>query len=211
MSFNLIFFDLDGTLCETHEDVVSALNMGLKDLNERQIEGSVVKHYLGKGARNLVKGLFPHFSEELLEQLLALFYKYYSLRPCVKTRPYPNVVDTLKRLGGKRLICLTNKPASISKSLLAALDMERYFAEIFGGDSFENKKPAPDGVIHTCSKYSVPLSSTLIVGDTSVDIETAANAGCKACVVTYGYSRDGELAGADYMITDFSELLGIVS
>ena len=96
--------------------------------------------------------------------------------------------DQLKALG-LPLACLTNKPLSFTQPLLAAKGLAAYFAHVFGGDSFERKKPDPLPLIKTCEALQSAPAHTLMVGDSSNDAQAADAAGCPVVLMTYGYNH----------------------
>ncbi|MBI4245225.1 MAG: HAD-IA family hydrolase [Planctomycetes bacterium] len=208
--YKIIFFDLDGTLCRTHEDITDALNWALARLGLGLKTYDEVKANVGRGAAKLIEGLYPKDNEVFRGQILNLFLYNYSLRPCVKTKPYDGVMETLSELSDYALACVTNKRFTITKDIFKTLKMSEFFKEIIGGDTFPEKKPSPQAINYVLKKYDIPATKAILVGDTAVDIETARNAGCKVCCVKYGYSKNRELDQADYLIDHFSKLLKII-
>jgi len=85
---------------------------------------------------------------------------------------------------------LTNKPWRFSREILEGLGVARYFKEIYGGNSFETKKPDPFGLLAILEKFGVSPSRAMLVGDSDVDVKTARNAGAWACGVTYGFGAE---------------------
>jgi len=104
---------------------------------------------------------------------------------------YPGVLEGLQALQqrGLPLACLTNKPLAFARDLLAAKGLDGFFVQVFGGDSFERKKPDPLPIIKTCEALGVDPSATLMVGDSSNDAQAAHAAACPLVLVTYGYNH----------------------
>jgi phosphoglycolate phosphatase len=102
------------------------------------------------------------------------------------------VPEALERLrcGEVQMAVLTNKPVRISRAILEGLGLAGYFARIYGGNSFEQKKPHPMGVEKLLSELGVERTRAMMVGDSAVDIRTARNAGIQACGVTYGFQPE---------------------
>jgi phosphoglycolate phosphatase len=98
------------------------------------------------------------------------------------TLPYPGVRESLERLtaAGKRMAVLTNKPVRFSRGIVEGLGMGPHFFQVYGGNSFDFKKPNPVGVETLMREAQVPPARTLVIGDSSVDILTARNAAVKA-------------------------------
>jgi len=90
---------------------------------------------------------------------------------------------------GWRLACLTNKPLAFAQDLLKAKALDGYFSHVFGGDSFERKKPDPMPLLKTCEALGTQPAQTLMVGDSSNDAQAAHAAGCPVVLVTYGYNH----------------------
>ena len=104
---------------------------------------------------------------------------------------YPGVRETLQQFAeqGLPMACLTNKPLSFARSLLKEKSLDRFFQHVFGGDSFERKKPDPLPILKTCEALCTPMAKTLMVGDSSNDAQAAHAAGCPVVLVTYGYNH----------------------
>ena len=104
---------------------------------------------------------------------------------------YPGVLTALQAFAdrGLPMACLTNKPLSFAQALLKEKSLDPYFAHVFGGDSFERKKPDPWPILKTCEALGVPVGQALMVGDSSNDAQAAHAAGCPVVLVTYGYNH----------------------
>ena len=104
---------------------------------------------------------------------------------------YPGVALGLQRLreAGLTLACLTNKPLAFARDLLAAKGLASHFSQVFGGDSFERKKPDPLPLLKTCEALGTSPQETLMVGDSSNDAQAGHAAGCGVVLVTYGYNH----------------------
>ncbi len=101
------------------------------------------------------------------------------------------------RNAGLQLACLTNKPLSFAKPLLQAKGLDHFFAHVFGGDSFERKKPDPLPLLKTCEALGVQAAQALMVGDSSNDAQAARAAGCPVVLVRYGYNHGEPVDGVD--------------
>ena len=113
------------------------------------------------------------------------------------------------RDAGLRLACLTNKPLAFAQGLLQAKGLEEFFEKVFGGDSFERKKPDPMPLLKTCEALGTLPGQTLMVGDSQNDGIAARAAGCPVALVTYGYNHGDPIAAAphDRLIGSLTELL----
>jgi phosphoglycolate phosphatase len=112
---------------------------------------------------------------------------------------YSGVVEGLTQLRdqGLQLACLTNKPLSFAKPLLQAKGLDHFFTHVFGGDSFERKKPDALPVLKTCVALGVAPAQALMVGDSSNDAQAARAAGCSVVLVRYGYNHGEPVDGVD--------------
>jgi phosphoglycolate phosphatase len=93
------------------------------------------------------------------------------------------------------MACLTNKPLSFARALLKEKSLDHFFGPVFGGDSFERKKPDPLPILKTCEALGIPVARTLMVGDSSNDAQAAHAAGCPVVLVTYGYNHGQPVHG----------------
>jgi phosphoglycolate phosphatase len=123
------------------------------------------------------------------------------------TCAYPGVAETLEKLAGMPMAVLTNKPVRISVRILDAMGLSKYFQAIYGGNSFETKKPDPLGAKTILRELGVEPQEALFVGDSEVDVQTARNAGMLAAAVNYGFGvHDRGMHPADIYLDDFGEI-----
>ena len=211
----LFIFDLDGTLIDSKLDLALAVNatrarFGLGPLPHEQVFG-----YIGDGAPMLVRRALDHTAADaLVEQALAFFLPYYRAHMLDNTVAYPGVREALAALdaGGRVLTVLTNKPARISREILAGLGLVSHFKLIYGGNSFERKKPDPMGVKAILRETGATKGESLVVGDSEIDVQTARNAGVRVCGVTYGLGSDRlRDHSPDRLFDNLTELAALVS
>jgi phosphoglycolate phosphatase len=123
------------------------------------------------------------------------------------TVTYPGVREGLELLVGRPMAVLTNKPVRFSNWILEGLGLSRYFRYVYGGHSFEKKKPDPIGVEVLLRDLHVAPSETMMVGDSDVDVQTARNSGIWACGVSYGLGTEGmQAVPPDLMVDSLVEL-----
>ena len=190
---DLVIFDLDGTLIDSKRDLVQAVNATRRHLGMSALEEDRVASYVGNGAPVLIRRVLgPRASEEAVQEALEYFIEYYRDHCLDFTRLYPTVQQSLDRLraAGVQLAVLTNKPVKISNTIVGGLGVQGHFRHVYGGNSFDHKKPHPIGVQTLMTECKATRERTLMVGDSSVDIQTARNAGVKACGVTYGFQPE---------------------
>ncbi len=211
---DLLIFDLDGTLVDSKQDLANAVNAARARMGLEPMDDKLISTYVGDGAPTLIRrAMPPGTSEEELARTLEFFLQYYGEHKLDCTRPYPGVEEALERLarGGVRMAVLTNKPVRISRAILEGLGLSRYFERIYGGNSFEQKKPHPLGVETLLAELGVARERAMIVGDSAVDVRTARNAGVRICGVTYGFQPESLSAEApDLAVDHLGELANII-
>jgi phosphoglycolate phosphatase len=210
----LVIFDLDGTLIDSKLDLVHSVNaarglMGLPPISE-----ALVSSYVGNGAPVLMRrALGPEASEADVQRGLEFFLTYYRAHMLDNTRLYPGVKDALDRLqqAGAKMAVLTNKPVRFSRSIVEGLGLTKHFFQIYGGNSFEQKKPDPIGIETLLGESGLARERTIMVGDSGVDIQTARNAKVQACGVAYGFQPESFVEyPPDLIVDDLSELVDYV-
>lgn len=204
----LLIFDLDGTLIDSKLDLALSVNATRAELGLGPIPHDLISTYVGHGATTLIcRALGEHACDGEVERALAIFLDYYRLHMLDNTVAYPGVVEALEELRDKRLAVLTNKPVVFSREILAGLGIARYFSFIYGGNSFEQKKPDPMGVRKLMTDLNASPRQTLIIGDSDTDILTGRNAGVWTCGVTYGFGAHTLAAvPPDLVLDDLREL-----
>lgn len=206
----LLIFDLDGTLIDSKLDLAHAVNATLAHMGMPALEHERVYSYVGNGAPVLIRrALGDEATEHQVEEALEFFLEYYREHPLDFTRLYPGVRVSLERLwqAGKQMAVLTNKPVRISRAILVGLRAQDFFFQIYGGNSFEFKKPHPVGVEALMRETGIGRDATLMVGDSGVDVETARNAGIACCGVTYGFQPETLVDPAPDKLVDRMEEL----
>jgi phosphoglycolate phosphatase len=201
-------FDLDGTLIDSKMDLVHSVNAMLRETGRAEQPTDQVASYIGHGAPQLIaSALGPDADEEQRRKALAVFMAHYEEQKLNLTRLYPGVVEGLRALAGYPLVVLTNKPTNLSVKILQGLDLAHFFRGVYGGDSFEKKKPDPNGALAIVKELGVPPGESAMVGDSDVDIQTARNAGMLAVGVKYGFGQhNAQLCPADLYVDTLAEL-----
>jgi phosphoglycolate phosphatase len=189
----LVIFDLDGTLVDSTLDLANSVNAAREHMGLPALPVETVAGYVGNGAPVLIRrAMGPEAAEHEVEQALSYFLSYYRAHMLDHTRPYPGVIEALEALEAQqvRMAVLTNKPVRFSRDLIAGLGMERFFFQVYGGNSFPEKKPHPMGIHALMEESGAGVAETWMVGDSAIDVLTARNAGVKSCGVTYGISPE---------------------
>ena len=207
-----LIFDLDGTLIDSKLDLIHSVNAMLHELNRPQLAAETISSYIGHGAPQLVaRALGGTATEEELKHALQFFLGYYEDHKMDNTCAYPGVPETLAQLTRIPMAVLTNKPERISVRILKSLGLAKHFQAIYGGNSFESKKPHPFGANKILQEFGVAAAQALIVGDSEVDVQTARNAGMLAAAVNYGFGvHDRAAHPADIYLDRFADLADVV-
>jgi phosphoglycolate phosphatase len=213
LSVRALIFDLDGTLIDSKLDLIHSVNAMLREMKQPQLAADTISAYIGHGAPQLVsRALGTGAGEEELKHALQFFLGYYEEHKMDNTCAYPGVAETLAQLSHLPMAVLTNKPARISVRILNSLGLAQYFRAIYGGNSFESKKPDPFGANKILREFGIPARETLLVGDSEVDVKTARNAGMQAAAVNYGFGAHDRVAHpADIYLDRFADLAGVVT
>ncbi len=208
---NLLIFDLDGTLIDSIEDLAISVNATRRHMGLVEIDLPTINSYIGEGAAVLIRrALGPDALEDDVTKALEFFLVYYREHALEHTKLYPGIREGIDELHarGKTLAVLTNKPVRISNDIIRALGLADKFFRVYGGNSFEQKKPDPVGVTTLLSETYASAAETMLIGDSYVDIRTARNAGVKACGVSWGFDPERMRAeGPDLIVDSMSELI----
>ena len=213
MNAELIVFDLDGTLIDSKRDLVNSVNATRAFAGLTTLADDVVASYVGNGAPVLIRRAFPDVSDLEHARLLRYFLDYYRDHMLDATTLYSGVREALDRLhqADVAMAVLTNKPVRFSVALLEGLGIDTHFFRIYGGNSFEEKKPNPIGIRLLMEESGAPRERTLMVGDSAVDILTARNARVPACGVRWGFQPESfATTPPDYLIDDMGEILELI-
>lgn len=212
-SRDLLIFDLDGTLIDSKEDLVNSVNAMLGWKHRDPLPHDVVASYIGNGAPILVKRALPDLNEDDHLAALQFFLDYYREHMLDATVLYPGVREALDRLHRESipLAVLTNKPVRFSVQLIGGLGLAGHFFQIYGGNSFEEKKPHPIGIERLIAESGADRERTIMVGDSAVDVLTARAAAVKACGVSWGFQPETfASAPPDFIVDDLRVLAEMV-
>lgn len=211
-SVRALIFDLDGTLIDSKRDLIRSVNAMLRELRRGELAEETISGYIGHGAPQLVARAMGNGStEEERQRALQFFLSYYEEHKMDSTCAYPGVAETLEQLARMPMAVLTNKPVRISVRILDELGLSQYFRAIYGGNSFETKKPDPLGARTILRELGAAPGEALLVGDSEVDVQTARNAGTLAAAVNYGFGvHDRGAYPADIYLERFDELATVL-
>jgi phosphoglycolate phosphatase len=208
--FDVVVFDLDGTLANTAPDLAVALNHTLAALGRPPVPPGSVRNLVSHGGRALLRrGLAAsgEAPEALVERGYPILLKFYAAHICEGTKLFPGVeaaLEALRQAGAALAVC-TNKPEALTKTLLAALNLGNRFAAVVGGDTLAVRKPAPEPLLEAVLRAGGGRS--VLIGDSIVDADTARAARLPFVAVSFGFSdRPVETLGADAVIDDYKDL-----
>src|SRR5258708_21507525 len=161
----------------------------LREMKRPPLAAETISGYIGHGAPQLVaRALGGSDTEEELKHALQFFLGYYEEHKMDNTCAYPGVQETLEQLSHLPMAVLTNKPERISVRILNSLGLAKYFRAIYGGNTFESKKPDPFCANKILQEFGIAARQALLVGDSEVDVQTPPNAGTQAPAGNYGFA-----------------------
>lgn len=210
-----VIVDLDGTMVDTLGDFEAALNRMLAELDLPPVSRALVERTVGKGSEHLIRSVLEHQLalpqvDALMEPAWRIYQRHYLDINGAFSDVYPGVLAGLQQwqASGLQLACLTNKPLDFARPLLKAKGLDGFFAHVFGGDSFERKKPDPLPLHKTCEAMGTLAAQTLMVGDSENDGLAARAAGCPVVLVSYGYNHGRPIreVDADGYVDSLAEL-----
>lgn len=215
----LLVFDLDGTLIDSQIDLANSINAMLVHLGKPELPHAVLLGYIGDGATMLVRRALGDpegdvHDEEYVNAALEFFLAYYRIHKLDYTYVYDGVAEALAAIReawpGIAMAVLTNKPVGASREICAHFGLDRYFFQIYGGNSFHTKKPDPAGLLTLIAEASalgsageaITAAATVMIGDSEVDILTARNCGARSIGCSYGLSPQSLAAVVPDAIVD---------
>lgn len=228
--FDAAIIDLDGTLVNTLGDFAAALNLMLADLRAEgfaatDVNTAVIRTMVGKGSEHLVKSTLNHALALSIPTVAAIdsvarynlafarYQHHYVSVSGMYSSVYAGVPEGLRALkeAGMKLACVTNKPVAFARPLLVSKGLDKFFDQVFGGDSFERKKPDPMPLLKTCEALGTVPARTLMIGDSSNDAAAARAAGCPVVLVTYGYNHGEPVRAvkAEGFVDSMADLRGL--
>jgi len=224
-SIQLVIFDLDGTLIDSRLDLVHSVNAALQHIGRPALPDDLIASYVGDGAPILIQRALggEQVDEAIVRKGLEFFLSYYREHKLDHTTVYPGIAEALTAIAQassvaigngtpRKLAVLTNKPVNPSRAIVEALGLGKFFAQVYGGNSFATKKPEPEGALKLLAEYGVSAEHAVIVGDSHTDIETGRNAGMWTIGVTYGFAPQTlDEASPDVIVDHPRELAAVFS
>lgn len=219
----LVMFDLDGTLIETAPEIADAVNDTLTDLRLPLVTLQQVNDWIGHGTHALLISALAYVKGctvsdirtwQGLERASEVFNGFYRKRCGTRSNLYPHVREVLLALRGSgvHLAVVTNKEGRFTQAVLQAHAMQDTFDMVVSGDTLATKKPHPAAIQHCLDHFGVSPEQALFVGDSSIDAQTARNAGVRVWLLPYGYNMGEPVTHAkpDAVIDSFLPLLNLL-
>lgn len=190
-----LIFDLDGTLVDSLPGIADALNQALHDFGFPPYPEKTVRGFIGNGTLELVRRALAqrdsstHDPEPLAHEINAAFQHHYASSWKSGTTLYPHIADTIKTLAAEaaQLAVLSNKPHTFTTEIVHHLFPPQTFAQILGQQPGLPQKPAPDPALHITHSWEIDPKQALLIGDSSIDLETAKAAKIPFLGVAWGY------------------------
>jgi phosphoglycolate phosphatase len=212
--FTHVVFDLDGTLVDSEADLAAATNHVLGAFGLPEVDVATLGTYVGDGARTLVARALGPAHAARLDEGVECFLAYYRRHLLDATRPYPGVEALLAALHARavRLSIVTNKAEALSRSILEGLGLMRWIGALVGGDTLPTRKPDPAGLRRVLAGAGTAPQRALMVGDSSIDRDTAHAAAVAFCGVTWGFAPAliVDAAAGDLLVDDAASLRALV-
>ncbi len=209
-----IIFDIDGTLADTSEDIIDALNFSLKKFGvKKKINLTEFRKVANKGSSYMINELLGKNSYEINKEINDFFLTYYKKNICRKSKLKKHVLDFLKHCRKKKikLLISTNKLEKNAKLLLIKLKIFNFFNFVAGSDTFKFKKPSMFHFKYLKKKCNFKKKETLLIGDTEVDSKAAKNFNIRFVLIKNGYTTlNANQISSDFCISDYRDLRSIL-
>jgi phosphoglycolate phosphatase len=217
LSTRLAVFDLDGTLIDSRRDLADSANEMLAGYGAAPLDDDRIVSMVGCGAPTLVKRVMTAAGvDRPVEEALPRFLSAYDERLTHHTRPYDGIADLLEELQSRQtaMALLTNKPLDQSNRILDAFGLSKHFQWVVGGDGPWPRKPEPDGIRFLMHQASAAASETVLIGDSTIDLQTSRNAGVRICLARYGFGfvdvPETDLRGDESLVDTPAEITGVL-
>ncbi len=212
--YKAVIFDLDGTLLDTLDDLMNAVNFALRKFSFSERSREEIRSFIGNGVIKLMERSTPKGTDDITqEKCLEVFRKHYLEHMADNTAPYKGIITLLEKLKSERIAT-----AVVSNKLHSAVVglCEDYFPslidEALGVADESERKPSPLNVYKAMEKLSSNIENTIYIGDSNVDVETAHRAGLKCIGVTWGFRDREELLShsCDFIAETTDEVLKLI-
>lgn len=207
-SYSLIIFDLDGTLIDSELDLMHSANYCMRKLGFAERSEAEVRSFIGNGAMKLLQRCLPEGAEVDMDELYGMFMSHYLIHCHEHTFTHPGVREFLDTHSELPKAILTNKPIEPTQQIVEHLEIDGFFDMGVGGDSFDTRKPDPEGINHILEELNIPASQALMVGDGVPDVQVAQAAGVDVVAILNGIGDREQLLALNptFSIENFEDI-----
>ena len=212
--FDIVGFDLDGTLIDTSGDLAAAVNYAIGTIDRPPFPAASIHPFVGKGAKIMLARALDAsggYTADILDALLPILLDYYEQNLAIHSVPYPGLLDAMDALtaAGVKLAICTNKAERFTLPLMRQIGLSDRFAAVVGGDTVGVAKPDPAPIHEMIARAGG--GRAIFIGDTINDTAGARNAGIPSIAVSFGF-LDGPVDNldADAVIDHFDDLLPLL-
>ncbi len=199
---SLLFFDLDGTLIDSRQDLAESINAVRATYTLPPLPQEQIVSYIGDGIRILLHRAIPEIPRDSIEEAVSRMAVIYGKHNLDNTKLYPNVKITLQELSRRHtLILASNKATAPSRQILAGLGILEFFTEICG----ECQKPDPRVLLEALARHHCDPAEAWMIGDNHTDLAAAANAGIRSCFCAFGFGKRKSGQPTDAIVQTFSQ------
>ncbi len=202
-----LLFDIDGTLIDTFDYILEAMNLAMMDASMAPLERDELMPLIGRDVASQM-AILRRVSGRVVDDIHEAYYRHFMEFVRRGVRLYPGVRATLEGLPGYLIGTITTRRRFVARQMLVIGRIEKHFTAIVGGDEVERPKPHPDLIHRACEALHVAPSEAVAIGDSPVDILAGRAAGALTVAAMYGYGRKEELVKSkpDETVKAFSEL-----
>ena len=206
-----LLLDIDGTLLDTFDAILEAMNVALAEFRVRPLSAEELRPLIGMPVERQMK-MLRDMEGPVVDTIADRYYEVFHALVDRGLRPYPGVPETLASLAGRPITTMSTRRREEARHMLQVAGLEPYFTVIVGGDEVPRPKPYPDLPRHAARALGVPVDRSVVVGDSPVDILAGRSAGAWAVAAMYGYGTPASLreAKAHAAISSFPELPGVL-
>jgi len=199
MKYKLVIFDLDGTVLDTLGDLAAATNFALAQHGCPEHSVEQVRRMVGNGVANLIRRATPsEVTDAQCAEILATFKARYREHINDLTRPYDGICDMLRALKGAGIyVGINSNKFDVALQSLCRIHFDGLYDYAVGESELTPKKPDPTAALRIMAAAGAAAGETIYIGDSSVDIDTAANAGVDSAWVSWGFRRESEMEGCE--------------
>lgn len=203
---------MDGTLCDTFEDIYLSLKHTLEKNNLKSPDRNTIRSFIGDGLAMLVeRTLNVHGNSDYKDKIMNDFMVYYEKHCVQMTKLFDGMDKVLQEFKARdiNMGVISNKAFKPVNIILNHLQLDKFFSFIYGGDSFSEKKPYPLPIVSGMNALNISHDNVLMIGDSDNDIIAGKSAGVKTCYCSYGYTTLAK-SSPDFQVSSPADILDII-